>query len=121
MLLNSGTNYGRPHDARKNDIWPISVVALATRAREHPIVRLIVRAGLLPGPEFGGKNWIHGHRFLRGFCLAIANNVPINRALNRDLQVLELDVSPLQGKEFTAPQPDGGVQENHHTKTPIKL
>ncbi len=98
MLLNSGSRYGRPDDAGKNDIWPIRVLALGTRAREHPIVRLIVRAVLFPGPKFGGENWIHGHRFLRGFCFAIANNVPINRALNDDLQVLELDVSPLQAQ-----------------------
>jgi hypothetical protein len=82
---------------------------------------LTVGGVLLPGPKFGSENWIHGHRFLRGFCFAIANNVPINRALNFDLLALELDVSPLQGKEFTAPQSGDGVQEDHDTKTPIKL
>ena len=58
MLLNSGARYGRPLDARKNDIWPIRVFALGTRAREHPIVELSVRAVLFPGPRFGGENWI---------------------------------------------------------------
>jgi len=33
----------------------------------------------------------------------------------------ELNVSPFQGKEFAAPEPGSSVQENHHTKTPIKL
>jgi hypothetical protein len=82
---------------------------------------LAVRAVLFPGAKFGSENWIHWYRFLRGFCFTITNNVPINRVLNRDLPVLELDVSPLQGEEFAAPQPGDGVQENHHTKTAIKL
>src|SRR6266478_1332469 len=82
MLLYSGTRYRRTDDARKNDIGPIRALALGTRAREYPIVGLTVRAVLFPGPKFGGENWIHWHRFLRGFCLAIANHVPINRALN---------------------------------------
>ena len=55
MLLNSGTRHGRPDDARKNDIWPIRILALSTRAREYPIVGLIVRAALFPGPKFGGE------------------------------------------------------------------
>ena len=32
----------------KDDIWPIRILALGTRAREHPIVGSILRAGLFP-------------------------------------------------------------------------
>src|SRR6266853_49652 len=121
MLFNSSTRYGRPDDTRKKDVWPIRVLAFGTRAREHPIMGLAVRAVLFPGPRFGSENWIHWYRFLRGFCFAIANHVPINRALNYDMQVLELNVSPLQGEEFATPQPGDGVQEHHQAKTRIKL
>jgi hypothetical protein len=120
-LLNSGARQGRPDDAGKNAIWPIGVLTLSTRAREYPIVGLTISAVPFPGPKFGRQNWIHGHRFLGCLCLAIPDDVPINRALNFDLLVLGLDVSPLQGKEFNAPQPGDGVQDDHHTKTPIKL
>jgi hypothetical protein len=98
MLLYSRTCYGGPDDARKDDIRPIRVLALGTRAREHPIVGLTVRAVLFPGPKFGGENWIHWHWFLRGFCFAISNNVPINRALDFDLQIVKLNIIPFQRK-----------------------
>ena len=43
-LLNSGARQGRPDDAGKNASWPIGVLTLSTRAREYPIVGLILSA-----------------------------------------------------------------------------
>jgi len=100
MLLNPGTRHSRTDNARKKDIWPVRSLALGTRAREHPIIGLTIRAVLFPGPKFGGEYWIHGHGSFRGFRFAIAYNIHINRALNSDLQIVELDISPLQSKKF---------------------
>jgi hypothetical protein len=66
-----------PADAAKT-LHPIQqawVSAASTRACEQPIIRLSVGAVLFPGPELGGKDWVHGHRFARGLGLAIANDI----------------------------------------------
>jgi hypothetical protein len=61
-----------------------------------------VEAVLLPGPKFGREYWIHGHRSFRGFRLAIAKYIHIDRPLNPDLQMVGLDIAPLQRKKFAA-------------------
>jgi hypothetical protein len=91
------------------------------RARKKPILRLRVRAVVLPSPEFSRKSWIHGYRFSRGLCLTVAYNVQINGALHPNLQILKINISPLQGEKLTAPESRGRVEEYDYAKTAIEF
>jgi|HubBroStandDraft_2_1064218.scaffolds.fasta_scaffold264431_2 hypothetical protein len=60
-------------------------------------------------------------QFARGLGLAIANDIQIDRAPHIDLQFIEINVAPFQGKEFTAAQSAGCIEQHHHTKAAIQL
>jgi hypothetical protein len=62
VLFDPGSQGCRTNDIREQAIRPIGVSAASTRACEQPIIRLSVGAVLFPGPELGGKHWVHGHR-----------------------------------------------------------
>lgn len=76
-------------------VRPVGVSALGTRACEHPILGLRVRAVLLPAPKVGGKNWVHGYRFSRRLSLAVADDIQIDRASHIDLQAIKINIFPL--------------------------
>src|ERR1700686_717333 len=95
MLLNSRTQRSRPEDAGDEDIWPIRVLAVGMWASEQPIMRLSVWAVLLPGPELRRENGIHGYWFSRGFRLAVANDIPVDRPLHVDMEIVEINIFPL--------------------------
>jgi hypothetical protein len=58
MLPNPRTCSCRAHHTRKKDAGPVRVSASTVRARKHPVIRLAVRAVLLPGPELGSQRQV---------------------------------------------------------------
>src|SRR5664279_5659218 len=121
VLPNPGACSCRAHHARKKDVRPVRVSASTVRTRKHPVIRLAVSAVLLPGPELGSQSQVQRHWFSRRLGLAIAHDIQIDRTPHIDLQSFEINVFPLECKEFAASQSGGCIQENHHTKAVIEL
>src|ERR1017187_50335 len=121
VLPNPGACSCRAHHTRKKDVGPVRVSASTVRTRKHPVIRLAVRAVLLPGPELGSQCQVQRHWFSRRLGLAIAYDIQIDRTSHVDLPSFEINVFPLECKEFAASQSGGCIQKNHHTKAAIKL
>jgi hypothetical protein len=60
VLSDPGSQGCRANDMCEQPIRPIRVSAASTRACEQPLISLSVGAVLFPGPELGGKHWVHG-------------------------------------------------------------
>src|SRR5208337_696358 len=121
MLPNPRTGSRRAHHTRKKDVGPVRVSSSTVRTRKYPIIRLAVRAVLLPGPELWSQSQIQRHRFSGRLGLAIAHNIQVDRTPHIDLQSFKLNVFPLECEELAASQSGGCIQKNHYTKAVIEL
>jgi len=91
---------------------PVRLAAASAAACENPISRIAVTLMFLPflqGFDYGGMNW---NWFLRRFGFARPHNSAHNRARYVHCCFREIDVRPLQSKQFTLTQAGGGGEQH---------
>jgi len=84
---------------------PIRVLSPILRAGEYPTLRRSIECSTAPVPQLTDQVIVEGHRFLRSLCLALSDDLLHDRSNNPELFILEVDVFPLERKQFALSQP----------------
>jgi len=94
----------------KKLLSPVWLLSSILRAGEHPTLRRSIRCSTLPVPQITDQMIVEGHGFLRSFRLAPSDDLLHDRSCDPELLVFEVDVLPLESKQFTLSQSCGDVQ-----------
>src|ERR1700677_3753977 len=108
----------RPREDRASTVWlrfPLP------SAGEDPVPRWIVGSGPFPGKQRLGLPGVERNRFLRDLRLAPAHSLPVDRASDREFQLLEIDIEPLEADQLTATQPGNDIEQSHRAITVREL
>src|SRR5580658_2657612 len=88
----------------KKLLSPIWVLSPILRAGEHPTLRRSIRRFVPPVPQITDQMIVEGHGFLRSLCLALSDDLLHDGASDPELFILEVDVLPLERKQFALSQ-----------------
>src|SRR5580704_10097886 len=97
----------------KKLLSPIRVLPPILRAGEHPTLRRSIGCSTAPVPQITDQVIVEGHRFLRSLCLARPDDLLHDRSNNPELFILEVDVLPLERKQFALSQSSCHIQQHH--------
>lgn len=112
-LLYTGSHRSRSNYLRKNEIWRKGKSSFFARTRKHPIIGQGMLTFLSPTLELTDDVKGERKRLLGVVGFAFADRLRIDGASDLDGQFLEVDVFPLQAKEFAAAQTGGGSDPDH--------
>src|SRR3984957_11337349 len=85
----------------KKLLSPIRVLSPILRAGEHPTLRRSIEYSAAPVPQITDQMIMEGHGFLRSLGLTPSDDLLHDRASDPELFILEVDVLPLERKQFT--------------------
>src|ERR1700722_4878271 len=89
---------------KKKLLSPIRVLSAILRAGEHPTLRRSIECSAAPVPQITDQMIVEGHGFLRSLCLALSDDLLRDRSNDPELFILEVDVLPLEPKQFALSQ-----------------
>ena len=93
---------------------PIRFLSPILGAGEHPTLRRSIgRSAAAPVPQISDQMIVEGHRFLRSLCLALSDDLLHDRSNDSELFILEVDVLPLERKQFALSQSRCYIQQDH--------
>jgi hypothetical protein len=88
----------------KKLLSPIRVLSPILRDGEHPTLGSSIGRSAAPVPQIADQMIVEGHGFLRSFCLAFSDDPLHDRSNDKELFILEVDVLPLERKQFALSQ-----------------
>src|ERR1035438_6644640 len=104
MLLDAQFQRPWTNEFPQNRLAPIWLPTAVAPAREHPILRFAIRLLSPPLQESVDDERMNWHRLLRSLRLARPDHTVDYRPRHIDRLFFEVDVTPLQAKEFTLAQ-----------------
>ena len=91
----------------------IRVLSAILRAGEHPTLRRSIGCSATPVPQVADQMIVEGHGFLRSLSLALSDDLLHDRSNDPELLILEVDVLPLERKQFALSQSRCHIQQDH--------
>lgn len=96
----------------KDGCAPVRPPFFVQAARKDPVVRIRKLIGLSPGRQRISELRMERNRLLRGLRLAAADNTEDDRPGHTEFPMFEVNVTPLEPKQFTLPQAGRCGQKN---------